>query len=216
MSTCRYEYEKTIAGLKESIAALEFSPDGKTLASGCEDGSVTIFSTFDWKPLQRFIGVSPSTSLTWHPQAEGPLFCGFKNGDIHTLQTVRPQVRSQESQLRIKFDSETLLQANVRIRTDASNGPIHCISHGTALNTLAVGSGNQVILADYSIQSERTASWHNTRRLPAPPGFPQLRAAKLPEPTAQSIHFLQEKDSLIVSYLHHGIVLVSSYISCGG
>ena len=50
-------------------------------------------------------------------------------------------------------------------------------------------------------------SWRNARRLPPPLGFPQLRGAKLPEPTAQSIHFLQEQDSLVVSYLHHGIML---------
>lgn len=99
MSTCQYEPETTIAGLNGSISALEFSPDGKFLASGCEDGSVTLFSTLNWKPLHTFVDVSPSTSLAWHPWIGGLLFCGFKSGDIHTLQINLPRVRPIESPL---------------------------------------------------------------------------------------------------------------------
>lgn len=92
----QYGFETTIADLNSSISALEFSPDGKILASGSEDGSVTLFSTFDWRPLYTFIDVSPSTSLVWHPLVEGLLFCGFKSGDIHTLQTNHPRVRPMD------------------------------------------------------------------------------------------------------------------------
>jgi len=97
MSTRRYKHEITVTGLNESISALEFSPDGKFLASGCEDGSVVVFSTLDWKSLYTFADVSPSTSLTWHPRVEGLLFCGFKSGDVHTLQTNGPQVKPKGS-----------------------------------------------------------------------------------------------------------------------
>jgi len=92
MSTHRYERETTVTGLNESVSALEFSPDGKILASGCEDGSITMFSTSNWKPLRAFTNVSPSTSLAWHPRIEGLLFCGFKSGEVHTIQTNRPLV----------------------------------------------------------------------------------------------------------------------------
>lgn len=95
MSSHRYERETTIGGLKETVSALEFSPDGKVLACGCEDGSITIYSAMDWKLLQTFIDVSPATSLTWHPQIEGLLFCGFRSGDVHTLRINRPRVRTQ-------------------------------------------------------------------------------------------------------------------------
>lgn len=75
--------------------------------------------------------------------------------------------------------------------TDVNYGLIHCLSHDPELDILTVGSGKDVILANYRTQGERAASWYNTRRLPPPPGFPRLRAIKLPEPTAQSIQFLQ-------------------------
>ena len=92
MSTHRYEHEKTITGLKDSITTLEFSPDGKTLASGCEDGTITIFSALNWKPLQMFVGILPLTSLAWHPRVEGLLFCGFNRGDVYSLRTSQSQV----------------------------------------------------------------------------------------------------------------------------
>ncbi|KAF9643089.1 hypothetical protein BDM02DRAFT_3132669 [Thelephora ganbajun] len=188
MSTCRYEHKTTITGLKETISALEFSPDGKGLTSGCEDGSITIFSKSDWKPLHMFTDVLPSTSLVWHPQVEGLLFCGFKSGDVHTLRTNGPQ-------------------ASIKIWTDASRRPINCLSHDPGRNVLAVGSGKDTILANYSTQDEYTASWSKTCHLPPPPGLPQLHATKLPDPAAQSIHFLQGQDLLVVSYLHHGVML---------
>lgn len=96
MSARRYERETTIVGLNGSVFALEFSPDQGVLACGCEDGSVTVFSTLTWKPLHIFSNVSPSTSLTWHPHIEGFLFCGFKSGDVHALQTNHTRVRSKE------------------------------------------------------------------------------------------------------------------------
>ncbi|KAF9786242.1 WD40-repeat-containing domain protein, partial [Thelephora terrestris] len=169
-----------------TISALEFSPDGKVLASGCEDGSVTIFSTLDWKPLQTFIDASPSTSLVWHPQVEGLLFCGFRSGDVHTLQTNRPQ-------------------RDLKIWTDKSPGPVHCLTHDSGQNVLALGSGKDVVLTNYSTRDEDSLSWYNTRRLPPPPSFIHLHTSKHPDQAAQSVHFLQEPNSVVVSYLHHGI-----------
>lgn len=213
MSTRQYGPETTIVGLDGSISALEFSPDGKVLASGCEDGSVTLFSTFNWKPLHTFVDVSPLTSLVWHPRVEGLLFCGFKSGNIHTLQINR--VRLKESPPTSHRYPKTFLQAGVRIWTDANRNPIHCLSHDPRLNILAVGSGKGVVLANYDTHGEQTASWSKIRRLPPPPGFPQLCATELPEPTPQSIHFTQGQDSIIVSYLHHGVTLVSTgHFSC--
>lgn len=209
MSTRQYEREITIVGLKESISALEFSPDGTVLASGCEDGSVTIFSTLDWKPLRTFIDASPSTSLAWHPQIKGLLFCGFRSGDVHTLQTNRPQVRPMES-LSLLNQNKNFSQGSVKIWTDKSPGAVHCLSHDSGQNVLAVGSGKDVVLTNYSTRAEDSSSWYNTRNLPPPPEFSGFHVSKNPEHAPQSIHFFQGQNSLVVSYLHHGITLSST------
>lgn len=70
---------------EESVTAMEFSPDGSFLASGSEDGLLLIYSTTNWKPIRRFIDASPLTALTWHPSGQY-VICGFKSGDIHTIQ----------------------------------------------------------------------------------------------------------------------------------
>lgn len=207
MSTCRYEHETTITGLKESILALEFSPDGKLLASGCEDGNIRVFSTCDWKLLYTFADVSPSTSLTWHPRIEGLLFCGFKSGDVDAIQTNSPLVRRGSTAVN-RSRAQVCLQANVRLWVDDNRDPVHCLSHDPGLDVLAVGSGRGVTLASYRTQGKHVTACYNTDHLPSPPKFAQLRTAKFSEPVAQSIHFPPGEDSIIVSYLHHGVMLV--------
>ena len=85
MSTIAYEPAATLSGHRETVTALGFSPDGKVLASGGEDGMLLLFSTIDWRLIHKFIDASPLLTLLWHPVLEGRLFCGFKSGDVHTL-----------------------------------------------------------------------------------------------------------------------------------
>lgn len=92
MSVSPYLHETTLRGPEESVTAMEFSPDGRFLASGSEDGLLLIFSTLDWKLIRQFVDVSPLTSLAWHPILRGRIFCGFKSGDIHTMQFSPPKV----------------------------------------------------------------------------------------------------------------------------
>ena|ERR1700753_18534 len=86
MATPRYTLNTTLPkGHSNFISALEFSPDGKFLASGGEDGVVLVFSTSTWKPIKRFIDASPLTALTWHPSFPKTLMCGYRSGDVHTV-----------------------------------------------------------------------------------------------------------------------------------
>lgn len=80
-----YVHEVTLGDHEDSVTAMEFSPDGMYLASGSEDGVLLIYSTCDWKPIQRFVNASPLNSLTWGPFSDQYLFCGFKSGDVHTI-----------------------------------------------------------------------------------------------------------------------------------
>jgi len=80
-----YVREVSLGEHEESVTAMEFSPDGRFLASGSEDGLLLIYSTIDWKPIRRYIDASPLTALTWHLSGQY-VVCGFKSGDVHIIQ----------------------------------------------------------------------------------------------------------------------------------
>jgi len=75
----------TLDGHGAAVTAMEFSPDGRFLASAGDDGVVLVFSTLSWAPVCRFVDVSPVSVLRWHRKKEKLLFCGHRNGDLHVL-----------------------------------------------------------------------------------------------------------------------------------
>ena len=100
MSTVVYEPMTTLSGHRDTVIALEFSPDGKFLASGGQDGILLVFSTVDWRPIHKFVDTSPLLTLLWHPVLGGRLFCGFRSGDVHTLCLNGTTVNSYDIRLR--------------------------------------------------------------------------------------------------------------------
>ena len=99
MATPRYNLETTLpTGHSNSIVALQFSPDGKFLASGSGDGVLIVFSTSTWKPIKRFVDASSLTAVTWHPTFPKTLICGYRSGDVHT----------------VNFESHLLVRVHVR------------------------------------------------------------------------------------------------------
>jgi WD40 repeat protein len=86
MATPRYTLHTTLStGHSNSITALQFSPDGYFFASGSADGVVMIFSISTWKPMKRYVDASPLTVLIWHPTFPKTLICGYRSGDVHTI-----------------------------------------------------------------------------------------------------------------------------------
>ena len=84
MAIPRYKLKAILHHHIDTITALQFSSCGGFLASGSENGIILIFSTQSWKPVKRFIDVSPVTSLLWHPSFPKTILCGFNSGDVHT------------------------------------------------------------------------------------------------------------------------------------
>ncbi|KAH8981086.1 hypothetical protein EDB86DRAFT_2835032 [Lactarius hatsudake] len=79
-------------------------------------------------------------------------------------------------------------------------GLVHCIAQSHSL--LAISSGNVVQL----IKQGTIATWDTIAQLLDPPKFPELDG-ELPEPMAQSLHFLGANDHiLLVTYLDHGVM----------
>ena len=86
MATPRYNLNTTLpTGHNNSIVALQFSPDGKFLASGSGDGVLMVFSTSTWKPIKRYVDTSSLTTVIWHPTFPKTLMCGYSSGDVHTV-----------------------------------------------------------------------------------------------------------------------------------
>ena len=85
MATPRYSLDRILpSGHAKDITVLQFSPDGKFLASGSGDGVLLVFSTSTWEPVKRFIDVSSLNALVWHPVIPKTLICGYASGDVHT------------------------------------------------------------------------------------------------------------------------------------
>ena len=98
----RYVEESTLSGHSDTVIAVAFSPDARYLASASEDGVILVFSTTSWKPIRRFVDVSPASALIWHPTFKNTIICGFKNGDVLTFcfehgDRVRPFTNVQRS-----------------------------------------------------------------------------------------------------------------------
>jgi WD40 repeat protein len=81
----RYQLERNITGPQDSVNALEFSSDGRYLATASEDGVLLVFSTANGKEFKRFVDCSPITALAWHPKFPKTLLSGHRSGDIHTI-----------------------------------------------------------------------------------------------------------------------------------
>ena len=85
MFTHKYESAETLSGHTSSITALLFSPDGKYLASGSENGLVLVTVTESWETVKKLVNVLPVTALLWDPTFPMTLVCGFASGAILTV-----------------------------------------------------------------------------------------------------------------------------------
>ncbi|KAJ6495925.1 WD40-repeat-containing domain protein [Mycena vulgaris] len=77
---------KTLNGHTDSINAIQFSADGKLLATGGDDACLFLFDTKTWKVKKKYQSVAPIRAIVWHPEHPGVLSFGMRNGIINTLQ----------------------------------------------------------------------------------------------------------------------------------
>ena len=89
-----YKLETSLLGHIDSINALQFSPGGRYLATGGQDGLLFIFSTKTWRLVRKYADTSSLKSLVWHPTFAKTVICGFENGDLITICFDGSQVNS--------------------------------------------------------------------------------------------------------------------------
>lgn len=221
MTNSRYSLDISLpSGHTNGITVLQFSPDGRFLASGSGDGVLLVFSTSTWKPVKQFVDASSINALVWHPVFPKTLISGYASGDVHTTRfeshhlVVNLPALKANSHLTISQDDD-----GVKIWTDCMDGPVHRIAIDKTGTKIAIGYGGEVVVLDQNTLCKNprnfsgakqliyldAASWTNTRRLPEPPSLPGLDE-QLPTPMASSLHFIDCGNALIVSYSDHGIV----------
>ncbi|KAF8877190.1 hypothetical protein BD779DRAFT_1677446 [Infundibulicybe gibba] len=66
---------------------MQFSPDGKHLAAGYDDGSLIILDVTQvpWEPIRVYKTGATVRGLAWHPTVPTALIVGSGNGDINKL-----------------------------------------------------------------------------------------------------------------------------------
>ncbi|KAF8223319.1 hypothetical protein L208DRAFT_1187535, partial [Tricholoma matsutake] len=70
------------------VHALEFSLDGKYIASGDDNGILMVFQiceTSQWKEIRRYKTGDMIRALAWHPTVPGALVVGSANGDLNKI-----------------------------------------------------------------------------------------------------------------------------------
>ncbi len=63
------QYRRSLPGHAETIPAAAFSPDNRILALGSGDGTLSLWSTADWKRLRTITGLDAVTALAWAPNS---------------------------------------------------------------------------------------------------------------------------------------------------
>ena len=89
----RYNKIYDIKGIPSSVNCLSFSPGGKLLAVGLDDGLVSVYSHPEATPLYHAAGQSPVTAISWLRGGRNhQLFIGYSDGQmvILTLDITRP------------------------------------------------------------------------------------------------------------------------------
>ncbi|KAF9500285.1 WD40 repeat-like protein [Pleurotus eryngii] len=178
----------------DSINVLTFSPCGKYLASGADDGVVYIYNPRQGAKFMKVVAHHAVTTLAWHPTGNGRLFVGREDGQVVFLD-IHDSGLSGSYKLPIASDKSESEPAVRALTLDYS---------GTHL---AVAKGRAVVLLQSNGCHDQRVPFVERQIILSPPAVEGL-LDEIPLP--HSVQFLTYDGDvlLLVSYLCHGIICV--------
>lgn len=139
----RYEQQcRLMGGHTQGITAINFSPNGKYLASSGMDGQICIWKLATNELLHTLSGSSPVLSLVWIPTGDDSLICGLKDGTVASISMTFVSTTLSPGP---KFLMLLLLQAVLSISGfRAHNYPVERLALADAESPIASGAHKQV------------------------------------------------------------------------
>ncbi|KAJ4493948.1 WD40-repeat-containing domain protein [Lentinula edodes] len=183
-----YNLLGTIEAPCDAVNALAFSNDGRYLASASNDMVVRVYDLKrHLSTIWTYRGKSPFTTVVW---CKEQLFAGNGDGEIMIFHPVAHWFGKQTEQIVSEFYS-----------------PIYCLELNRSGDQLLVCSGSRTTLLGERKSGHWKLVYHfdspscfeETAELGEPDGFDE------PQVLATSAHFLHEKESVVIGYLHHGL-----------
>ncbi|KAJ3929163.1 MAG: WD40-repeat-containing domain protein [Lentinula lateritia] len=183
-----YSLLGTIETPTNSVNALAFSKDGRYLASCGDDKMVRVYDVkHSLSAIWTYQGKSPFTTVIWNKEY---LFTGNGDGEVMMFHPRASWFRKQRDKLIAEFFT-----------------PIYFLELNRIGNQLLVCSGSRTTL----LMERKSGQWKSRSHFDSPssfeesPDFGEPDGFDEPQVLAISAHFLNEKDCIVIGYLHHGL-----------
>lgn len=220
-----YSLLGTIETPTNSVNALAFSKDGRYLASCGDDKMVRVYDVkHSLSAIWTYQGKSPFTTVIWNKEY---LFTGNGDGEVMMFHPRAVRINSRIFSTRWT-DFFNYIKSWFRKQRDKLIAefftPIYFLELNRIGNQLLVCSGSRTTLlmerSTYRVSlrltfewfySAESGQWKSRSHFDSPssfeesPDFGEPDGFDEPQVLAISAHFLNEKDCIVIGYLHHGL-----------